>query len=287
MKAASLSAIFSLLMVYLSFLISTVAGTWNDHFYQPTLAEDWVGDRSFFQIQNGVLEGESASPLATPLHVVEIATDSTDADVQCWINVVVPNTRVCTKGALILRHTTGATGYVFALHEATQTIEVYRFSTGEMLLKKAAKIELGKWYLVRAELHGPAMKFFVSGQLIGTVTDSSSLSGGVGLAVQDAELVRFDDFSITGPNVVGNVDQTARPEITFFPPQAVPNVVLRFQAAPPYDYFVQASSAPFSNEWETIKTFRAKLQTLEVEISDPITNVVRFYRVEKVPCGCR
>ena len=64
-------------------------------------------------------------------------------------------------------------------------------------------------------------------------------------------------------------------------------VVLRFVASPPYDYFVQSSSTPFSHDWETIGTFRANLNSFEAEISDPITNAIRFYRVEKVDCGCR
>src|SRR3989442_3243206 len=137
------------------------AGTWSDHFYQATLATDWTGARDAFQVKDGVLEGESALPLEeSPLNLVEVAVDSTDCVVGCWINVVSPNVRVCTKGALILRHN-GNGGYVFALHEATQTIEVYRLSTQEILLRKAATIELRKWYYVRAELRGPAMTFFV------------------------------------------------------------------------------------------------------------------------------
>src|SRR6185503_4646130 len=82
-----------------------LAGTWSDHFSEPTLAADWTGDLRAFQLQDGVLEGESASPLTpSPLNVLEIANDSTECDVTCWINVVAPNTRVCTKGGLLLRH---------------------------------------------------------------------------------------------------------------------------------------------------------------------------------------
>jgi len=269
--------------------IGATAGTWNDHFNQPTLAPDWTGDRSFFQIKDGVLQGNSALPVGeSPLNALEVEVDSTDCDVVCWINVVSPNFRVCTKGALILRHA-GNNGYVFALHEATQTIEVYRLSTHEMLLNVKARIDLRKWYYVRAELHGPNMTFFVDGQSIGAVTDAVSLSGSVGLAVQDAEAVWFDDFTVTGPQVLGNIDDIARPELTIVRTETN-HVVLRFLASPPYDYSLQASSAtpvPFSHEWETIRNFRAKLNAVEVEVSDPITNGLRFYRLEKVNCGCR
>ena len=73
-----------------------------------------------------------------------------------------------------------------------------------MLLSKDAPLELQKWYRVRAELQGGTMSFYVDDQLIGTVTDNRSPSGAVAVAVQDAEEVLFDDFSVTGPNVRGN-----------------------------------------------------------------------------------
>jgi len=278
---ALVPAIVSLLLTLPAF-----GGTWNDHFSQPTLAEDWTGNRNAFRIQGGILEGQSVSPVAvSPLNVVELAQDSTELDVACWMNVVAPNVHVCTKGALILRHS-GNEGYVFALHEATQTIELYRLSNHEMLLIRPAKIELKKWYYVRAELRGPAMNFYVDGQWIGMVNDDRSASGSVGVAVQDAEAVRFDDFSISGPQVKGNVDDVSLPELRVTV-NGSNQVVLRFLAAPPYDYFVQASSSAFSHEWETIGTFTAKLEYFDAEISDPLTNGMRFYRVEKVHCGCR
>lgn len=282
--ASTISAV----LVVISSLLSTLAhaGTWNDHFYQQTLAEDWTGNRSAFQIKDGVLAGVSAVPIApSPLYLVEIATDSTECDVGCWINVVEPNFHVCTKGALILRHS-GEDGYVFALHEATQTIEVYRLATHEMLLKRYAKLALRAWYYVRAELRGPTMTFFVDGQLIGTVTDAQHPSGSVGVAVQDADAVWFDDFFVSGPGVKGNIDDISLPELSVS--RATNNqVLLRFLASPPYDYFVQATSAPLSHDWETLGSFRAKLTSFEAEIADSVTNALRFYRIEKVFCECR
>jgi hypothetical protein len=276
-----LTAVFACLLP-----IKANAGTWTDHFNQPTLASDWSGNRSFFQIRDGLLEGESASPITrSPLNLVEIAVDSTECDVAAWINVVAPNVRVCTKGALILRHT-GTNGYVFALHEATQTIEVYRLADHHMLLKLEARIELKKWYYVQAKLRGPTMTFFIDGQQIGTVTDDVTPSGSVGLAVQDAEAAWFDDFTVTGPNIIGNVDEIQAPKLTLVPGPSN-TVVLRFMAEPPYDYFIQASSTLFSHEWVTLQTFRAKLASYEAEVSDPMTNELRFYRIEKVHCGCR
>jgi hypothetical protein len=282
------STIFSIVVLNgLLFWSSTLkAGTWTDHFDQATLADDWTGNRSFFQIKDGILEGESASPITpSPLNLVELAVDSTDCDVACWINVVAPNTRVCTKGALILRHS-GTNGYVFALHEATQTIELYRLANHQMLLKRDAKIDLRKWYYVRAELRGTTMTFFVDGQPIGSLTDTAQGSGSVGVAVQDAEAAWFDDFTVSGPNIKGNVDDVTSPELGIARGDGG-QVLLRFQASPPYDYYLQASSTPFSHDWETLATFRAKLQTYPVEFSDPVTNALRFYRLEKIHCGCR
>ena len=125
---------------------------------------------------------------------------------QSWrmgIDVVTPNLLICTKGALILRDD-GKDGYVFALHVATKTIEVYRLSDHEMLLSQDAPLELKTWYLVRAELKGTNMSFFVDEQFIGTVTDDRSLSGAVGVAVQDTMQTLFDDFTVTGPDIPSN-----------------------------------------------------------------------------------
>jgi hypothetical protein len=183
---------------------SMFAGTWADHFSENVLGSDWQGDRDYFSIVDGALEGVSAAPIApVPLRRVAVGQGWTDYTVECRINVVEPNLLVCTKGALILRDD-GTDGYVFALHVATQTIEVYRLSDEEMLLSEDAPLELGTWYLARADLQGPAMTFFVDDQLIGTVTDDRSLSGAVGVGVQDALEDLFDDFTVSGPNIPGN-----------------------------------------------------------------------------------
>ena len=267
--------------------ISAQAGTWSDHFSSDTLLPDWTGTRADFRIINEELEGESAHPLApSPFNFVEVAKDTTDCTVGVWINVVMPNLRVCTKGAILARHT-GTNVYVFALHEATQTAEIYRLSNHEMLLNIPWKIDLQKWYYVRAELHGPIMSFYIDGKLVGTINDSQSPSGAVGLAVQDAEAVRFDDFTITGPNVVGNVDDVEKPFVTT--EQTEQGVVIRFTTDPPYDYYVQVSSDPRpSRDWTTLATYTAKITSENVTFVDttPATGP-RFYRVEKVPCYCR
>ena len=180
------------------------AGTWSDDFSGPGLSPAWSGDTNNFSILDGVLNGISASPLApVPLRWIEVGNDCDNYQVQCRINVVTPNLLVCTKGALVLRHR-GNEGYVFALHAATQTIEVFRLSDHQMLLAQAAPLELKRWYRVRAQLQGGQMSFFVDDQLIGAIADNRSTTGAVGLAVQDALSVLFDDFSITGPGIPDN-----------------------------------------------------------------------------------
>jgi len=183
---------------------STCGGTWSDHFSGSVLGSDWQGDRDYFSILDGALDGLSATPIApAPLHRVEVGTNWAGYTVQCGIDVVTPNLLVCTKGALVLRDN-GSDGYVFALHVATQTIEVYRLSDQEMLLSQDAPLKLETWYSVRAELQGSTMSFFVDDQLVGTVTDDRSLSGAVGVAVQDTMETLFQDFTVTGPNIPGN-----------------------------------------------------------------------------------
>jgi hypothetical protein len=277
----------SLGAVLFAFLLSSHGGTWSDHFSRDTLLSDWTGMRGAFRIVNKELEGASASPVApSPFNFVEVAQDLTDCTVGVWMNVVMPNLRVCTKGAVVARHT-GTNGYVFALHEATQTAEIYRLSNQEMLLNVPWKIDLEKWYYVRVELHGPVMSFYIDGKLAGTINDSQSPSGAVGLAAQDAEVVRFDDFTISGPNVVGNVDDVEKPTVQT--EQTAEGVVIRFFAEPPYDYFVQVSSdAAPSRNWTTLATYTAKIKGEEVTFVDrSVATGPRFYRVEKVPCYCR
>jgi len=177
------------------------AGTWSDDFSASVPGAQWRGDRDHFSILDGALNGVSASPLApVPLRWVEVGSDWDDYVVQCRMNVVTPNLLVCTKGALILRRH-GSEGYVFALHVATQTVEVYRLSDNEMLLSKPQPLELQRWYRVRAELQGENMAFFLDDKPMGEIIDKRSASGSVGLAVQDALSVLFDDFTVTGPKV--------------------------------------------------------------------------------------
>ena len=264
---------------------TTQTQTWRDHFNEPVLGPEWKGDREFFQIKNGVLEGESASPLAlSPLNLVEIAVDSNELTVGAWVNLVERNYRVCTKGALILRHE-GENGFVFALHEPTQTIEVFHISTHEMLLIKPAKINLKQWYYLRVELNGATMRFFVDGLLIGTVTDPRVPAGAVGLGVQEAEAVWFDDFSVTGPNVNGNVDEESRPEVVYSE-ASDGEVTMSFSAMPQHRYYVQVSSTPWTHDWQTVKAFEPGSEPFEAVFTDMTANAVKFYRVEKVFCNC-
>ena len=180
------------------------AGTWSDRFSGSALGSEWQGDREFFSTVDGNLDGNSVRPLPpVPLHRVGVGANWGDYTVQCRIDVVMPNLAICTKGALILRDN-GKDGYIFALHVATKTIEVYRLSDDEMLLSEDAPLELKTWYSVRAELQGSTMRFFVDGELVGTVTDDRSLAGGVGVAVQDTMQTLFDDFTVTGPKIPSN-----------------------------------------------------------------------------------
>jgi len=183
---------------------NTSTPTWSDTFSGTVLGPDWHGSTTEFFVRDGLLHGSSVSPLdPAPFNLIEIGNNWSNYVVSCSINIIQPNTAVCTKGALVLRHS-GNEGYVFALHEATQTIELYRLSNHEMLLSKPAVINLKRFYRVRAELQGDSLSFWVDDAFIGTVTDSRSPGGSVGLAVQDADEVQFDDFSVTGANIPEN-----------------------------------------------------------------------------------
>src|SRR5258708_17983714 len=61
-----------------------------------------------------------------------------------------------------------------------------------------------------------------------------------------------------------------------------------FTGAPPYDYYIEfTDSLPASNSL-CLTNFRAKLQTIEAVVTDPLTNgPARFYRVRRQDCLCR
>jgi hypothetical protein len=172
---------------------------WRDDFESPASLAEWTGDSANFWIQDGLLHGRSAHPIAvTPPRTIYIGEDWSDYVVQCKVNVHTPNLLVCSKGALALRQ--DGDGYIFALHAATQRAEVYR-SSGEVLLSVPKKIELERWYQLRAELRGDELFFYIDGERIGQLKDQRSPRGAVGLLVEDALLVLFDDFQATGPNI--------------------------------------------------------------------------------------
>jgi hypothetical protein len=229
MKATSLGVLALLFCIG-----PTVSGgSWTDHFSEGKLGPDWQGTRDFFTVTNGVLKGVSVSPLApAPFHYVEVGKGWDNFVVECQINVVMPNLLVCSKGALLLRHT-GDQGYVFAIHTATKKIEVYRLNSEELLLEKDAPLEFKRWYSLRAELQGPKMTFYVDGELIGTVTDSRSLSGSVGVVAQDVAETQFDDFIVRGPNIPSNgIEATlGKNGVTLSWPGSLTNYVLQSASA--------------------------------------------------------
>jgi hypothetical protein len=59
----------------------TLAGTWSDDFSGSVLGSDWRGDRAYFSILDGALDGVSASPIApVPLHQVEVSNGPQNSD---------------------------------------------------------------------------------------------------------------------------------------------------------------------------------------------------------------
>ncbi|MBM3240407.1 hypothetical protein FJZ31_29340 [Candidatus Poribacteria bacterium] len=175
------------------------AGIWQDDFESPILGDFWRGDIDNFSIQEGKLHGRSAHPLLVFPRFIKVGEDWTDYTVQCRVNVVQPNLLVCSKGALLLRYQEKE-GYVFALHVATESVEVYRFS-GEMLLSVRMPLQLETWYTLRAEVQGDDFIFYVDNKRIGHLKDNRLSKGSVGLLVEDVLSVLFDDFRVVGPGI--------------------------------------------------------------------------------------
>ena len=284
MRRAVLQLLFFAVMGVLLSERSAGGGTWTDHFHKLP-APEWNGDDENFRVTtNRFLEGVSAVPVGvSPRNQLELPMILSNVVVSCWVNVVRPNTHVCTKGGLVLRHD-GTSGYIFALHQATQTVEVFRSFSGEMLLSKAAEIKLAQWYHLRAELNGTVMRFFVDGTLVGTVNDDESPSGKFGVAVQDADSVLFDDFTLSGAEVTGNVEGIATPEVEL--QREAEKMTLRFPTDAGFDYIVQKNAKPCQHDWQTVTNFTVKLQSISAVVPVPANEPLTFYRVEKVNCWC-
>ncbi len=61
----------------------------------------------------------------------------------------------------------------------------------------------------------------------------------------------------------------------------------RFTGVPAYDYFVEFTDSLPASNWLSLTNFRAKLQTIEAMVTDPLTNgPARFYRVRRQDCLC-
>lgn len=177
------------------------AGTWYDGFSGESLDSAWKGDRDNFTVADNNLHGRNAHPIMLlPLRLIEIGNDWDNYTAECRINVFTENLLVCTKGAIIFHHKDNE-GYVYALHVATKTVEVFRISDNEMLLSVPKPLELQKWYLAKVEVSGEDMSFYLDNELIGKIKDNHSVSGSAGLAVQDALDVIYDDFTVTGPKI--------------------------------------------------------------------------------------
>lgn len=192
-----------------------VAGSWTDNFNGSKLNPLWSGDVENFSIINNVLEGRNASPVQLlPLKILKLNLDLRNCTVRCRINVMLPNMLICTKGALVLRNKE-SDGYVFALHVPTKTVEVYRLSNGEMLFSKEESIDLETWYELKAELNENKMAFFLDNKLLVEIQDDKLTSGAVGLGVQDALSVLFDDFSVSSSEI-GNGWATVQKNFKLF-----------------------------------------------------------------------
>ncbi|MBM3239755.1 hypothetical protein FJZ31_26015 [Candidatus Poribacteria bacterium] len=204
---------FFFVIMYMSAILFSVwtneamAGVWQDDFEGPALGDFWRGDIDNFSLQDGKLQGRSAHPILVFPRFIEIGNDWTDYTVQCQVNVIEPNLLECSKGAFLLRYKEKE-GYVFALHVATESVEVYRFS-GERLLSVQMPLQLKTWYTLRTEVQGNNFIFYVDNKHIGTLQDHLSSKGSVGLLVEDALSVLFDNFWVSGPDIPSGGHGTA------------------------------------------------------------------------------
>lgn len=60
-----------------------------------------------------------------------------------------------------------------------------------------------------------------------------------------------------------------------------------FAGPPPNDYTVEYSDSLAQPEWQPLATYRAKLATIDVVVTNSFTNAAaRFFRLRREPCNC-
>jgi hypothetical protein len=65
-------------------------------------------------------------------------------------------------------------------------------------------------------------------------------------------------------------------------------IQFHFTGPPPYDYTAESTSSLSSTNWEQIGTYRAKLQAIDITVTQLLaTAETKFFRVRQQPCGCR
>ena len=66
------------------------------------------------------------------------------------------------------------------------------------------------------------------------------------------------------------------------------NIQFHFSGRAPYDYKVETTDSLSEPNWQSLATYRAKLQTIDVTVSQPFSeSKTRFFRIRQQPCGCR
>ena len=61
-----------------------------------------------------------------------------------------------------------------------------------------------------------------------------------------------------------------------------------FIGQPPYDYTVEFADSLTMPHWQTLASYRAKVENIDVVVTNSLTHASsRFFRVRQEPCGCR
>lgn len=69
--------------------------------------------------------------------------------------------------------------------------------------------ELGTWYVLKAVVEEDSFKYYVDGEPIMEYTNALEPKGQVGVQASGAITAYFDDFTITGDDIAGNVSDQA------------------------------------------------------------------------------
>ena len=175
-------------------VVSTWAGTYQDDFeVEQNFLDDkqngvWKLDVNSFTWEDGAIRGIGNFNLLM-FGLVDWTNYTLEVKVKPLTN---------SRGAMGIRHNNGP-HYVYWLDESVNKAGITK-SDFTLLIEESVNVEPDTWYSLKGVAEDDNLEFYVNGELIMEVKDTSYSKGRAGICVVSGT-VFFDDFILTGPDV--------------------------------------------------------------------------------------